>query len=372
MAMELTDERFGEIADRWYPLIYRGAFEYSVPGKLDTEDLVQEGLMLLHSEIKKRVVELQMWEVASQDFEKYFKSALFHRFVDLKRTLAASKRDYKKEVRATDEYDPIANLVLPIDDQEQIALSRDQYQRLLDRLSPLQQDVLECLVHPPDELLKSVRHHSCPECLWVGDPSQAVLAPRPDGGTDAQCPECHRIKARNPDITIFQIGILEPVKSPARVVQSEIQTYLGLKRMALTNALWAIRETYRTLDETPDIICLRIFLTSFGYDTLSVASCRLSDGTPSFRPISYHDLRSILVGDEVLYLDFMVSHSSRESGDYYSRIKFTDLSRRLHLSVHRLREAVDSIRIKLEYVDSGVPLPDVPRDLTRATGPLLS
>ena len=349
----LTEDGFGAIADRWLPLIYKGAIEYSIPGKFDAEDLVQEGLRLLFEEICKRVVVLQMWEVDSNDFEKYFKSSLFHRFVDLKRTQSTRKRDYTKEVHATDDFDPIENLMIEAyDNPEHDILSEGTYERLMERLSEPHQRVLECLVHPPEKLLKGIREHRCPQCLYMGEPT-------PSG----KCPQC--LEAG------FEEAVdLQPSKSPSRVLQSEIQEYLGMKRMAVSDAIYTIRQTLVEIDGTPDKISLKPFMELFGYGNIlddegqnvhvpwpQASSCRYEDGTPVRYHLTYYSLRAVFNPDEVILLDFMVSHSN----EYYTSIRFTDMARRLGISVHRLREAVDSIRVKLELIEAGVPLKDVPK-----------
>jgi len=100
-------------------------------------------------------------------------------------------------------------------------------------------------------------------------------------------------------------------------------------------------------------------MASLGYDDRPwpmKSSCRYEQGTPKRSHLTYYDLRSVFTDDENAYLNFMVDHSV----EYYEGIKFTDLSRRLGISVHRVRAAVDNIRLKLEYVDAGVPLKDLP------------
>jgi len=337
----LSDDSFSAHVDRWLPLIFKGAIEYQIPGKFDADDLVQEGLMLLHAEIKERVLSLQMWEVGSVDFEKYFKSALFHRFVDLKRTQATKKRDHKKEVHATDDYDPLANVMIADPDNPEFELISDGlYDRLMERLSEPHQRVLNCLAHPPEALLKRVREHNCPQCLYIGDPT-------PSG----KCPLCIEAGFDHAD-TLVQ------TKSPSRVLQSEIQEYLGMKRMAISEAIYEIRAAFRSLTSTPDRITLKSFMSMFGYDEHwpMAASCRYEDGTPFLQHLTYYSLREVLNSEEVILLDFMASHST----DYYVNIHFSDLARRTGLTVHRLREAVDSIQVKLELIDAGVPLKDIP------------
>ena len=355
MIEQLTESQFGRVADRWLPLIYKGAIEYQIGGKFDVDDLVQEGLLLLYTEISKRVVDLQMWEIESMDFEKYFKSALFHRFVDLKRTQATKKRDYTKEVHATDDFDPIANLSIASGDDPNLDIASDTiYSNLVDRLSPQQVRVLDCLVHPPEALLKSIREHRCPECLWMGDPT-------PDG----KCPACIPNGFDVP-------ATLEPCKSPSRVLQAEIQDYLGMRRMAVSDAIYVIRQTIKSLDRPdPHAANLKPFMELFGYgDVLdgdgfathrpwpSIASCRYEEGCPTQQRITFPVLRDLFNDDENLLLDFMVSHPN----EYYTKLRFTDLAQRIGISVHRLRGAVDSIRVKLEFVESGVPLKDIPKD----------
>lgn len=349
----LTEERFGAIADRWLPLIYKGAIEYSIPGKFDAEDLVQEGLLLLYEEIRKRVVTLQMWEVDSNDFEKYFKSALFHRFVDLKRTQATKKRDYTKEVHATEDYDPLDNLMIAaFDDPENDVIRESTYKRTMERLSETHQRVLECIVRTPEALLSRIREHQCPQCLYLGDST-------PDG----KCPMC--IEAG-----FDAAAELVPVRSSSRVLQSDIQEFLGMKRMAVSDAIYTIRQTIKSLDTTPDKISLKSFMELFGYGDVvdhdghqvhvpwpMASSCRYEEGTPVRYHLTYYSLRAILNPDEVLLLDFMVSRSN----SCYTTVRFTDMARRLGISVHRVREAVDSIRVKLELVEAGVPLKDVPK-----------
>jgi hypothetical protein len=99
-------------------------------------------------------------------------------------------------------------------------------------------------------------------------------------------------------------------------------------------------------------------MSMFGYDEHwpMAASCRYEDGTPFLQHLTYYSLREVLNSEEVILLDFMASHST----DYYVNIHFSDLARRTGLTVHRLREAVDSIQVKLELIDAGVPLKDIP------------
>ena len=356
---DLTNEGFADIADRWQPLIWRAAIDYALPGKVDVDDLVQEGLKLLFEEVTKRVNTLQMWEVDSNDFARYFKSALFHRFVDLKRSHTTKKRDYKLEVYTTDEYDPLASLMIAsLDNAEDDIISSALYQQLFSRLSASHQKVLECQVHPSEELLKFIRVHRCPECLYFGDPT-------PDG----KCPAC------------ISNGFYPPAnlvssKSPSRVLQSEIQEFLGMKRMAVSDAIYTIRAELKNLQTSPDRVSsscsLNSFMEFFGYGNVIddddfaevtpwplVSSCRYEEGEPSREPIDRDDLLSILVGDEITLLNFMMTHVN----EYYVRLRFTEMAKRLNISVHRLREAVDSIRLKLELVDIGVPLNDIPRSI---------
>jgi hypothetical protein len=353
VANVLSEERFAAILERWLPLIYRGAIEYAVPGKFDPEDLVAEGRKLLFEEVQHRVVRLEMWEVDSNDFEKYFKTAYFHRLVDLKRSCSTKKRDHKKEVHATDDFDPLESLAIAaLDDPEKEILSQEDYERLMERLSVAHQRVLECVQHPPEALLKVAREHHCPQCLYRGEPTPSGI-----------CPLCLQAGFDEP-------AVLQTLKSPSRVLQSEIQEYLGMKRMAVSDAIYWIRQTYRTMKDDPDIICLKNFMAMFGYGEVEdedgqkvrvawpmAASCRYEEGTPTRSHLTYYSLKNILNPDEVTLLDFMVSRTN----EYYATIKFTDLSRRLGISVHRVREAVDSIRVKLEFVDAGVPLKDIPR-----------
>lgn len=355
MPEQLTDERFGEIADRWLPLIWKGAIGYHIPGKFDAEDLVQEGLLLLHNEIEKRILTLNRWEVESEEFEKYFKSALFHRFVDLKRTQATKKRDHTKEVHATEDFDPLANIAIDGFDNVELDISgEDFYEQLKERLTESQCQVLECLVFPPQQLLKNIREHRCSQCLWMGDPT-------PDG----KCPACI--------VNGFEVPVdIEPTKSPSRVLQAEIQEFLGMRRAAVSDAIYFIRKAIKSLrNPNPETVSLKPFMELFGYgDVLDddgfvirkswpmPMSCRYEEGTPTKSLLTYSDLVSIFSQDEQRLLNYMVDHNN----DYYTKLKFTELAARTGMSVHQLREAVDTIRVKLEFIEAGVPLKDIPRE----------
>ena len=142
-----------------------------------------------------------------------------------------------------------------------------------------------------------------------------------------------------------------------------------MKRMAVSDAISEIRQAFLSIKFTPDRIGLKIFMETFGYGDIvddgktvhipwpMASSCRYEEGTPTKHHLTYYSLRGIFNPEEILVFDFYVSHSN----EYYSSIRFTDMARRIGISVHRVREAVDSIRVKLEFVDAGVPLKDIPQ-----------
>jgi DNA-directed RNA polymerase specialized sigma24 family protein len=366
------EQAYKEAADRWYPLIYRGALEYEIPGKFDHEDLVQEGLALLYEQWMKFCVEGVgdvLWSLDSIDFEKYFKTALFHRYVDKYRQQRTKKRDFTKEVHASCDYDPLENLVAsPFDSPDQELLKEDFHREVRERLTDLQQLVFDCLVSPPESLLKSLREVTCrgtiTYVLDIGAETGEIVevfecgySGEPVGG---KCPKCS--------------GDLTSTRSPSRVLQSEVQKHLGLKRTQVSESIYAIRRIVKDLD-TPSSQSAHLdsFLELFGYGKIQndegeveykpwplVASCRYEEGSPSFYNLSYLSLRSVLSSPEIQFLDFMVSHPSTE---YYRSIRFTDMARRLQMTVHRLRSITDSIRIKMGLIESGVPLRDIPKEL---------
>lgn len=349
---------FSRIADRWYPLIFKGALSYQIPGRLDPEDLVQEGLILLHETICDTVLKQEWWEVDSYEFEKYFKSALYHRFVDRQRIHQSKKRNYRSEVHATEEHNPLEHLHDRQDSPEDIAIGTQTLARLRDRVPEKYHDVLNAWLDPASNLLSRMRTRTL-RCLNRASVPDCNLEYETTG-VENLCPSCWS------PTTVVRSA------TPSRILLSDIQEALGITRSALAEATFVIRQALKHLDDPDLSIDLTPFLEMFGYgrvlyetgvDLLQpvpmIASCRFEEGTPTYTPLTYSTLSLVLSDDEKNFLDYIVTHPA----EYYQTLRFSDLAKRVNTTVHEIRRISDVLRIKLELISSGVPLKDIPKGL---------
>ena len=194
---------FPRVSDRWYPLIYKGAIQYAIPGRLDPEDLVQEGLILLHETIVDMVITKHQFEVDNFEFEKYFKTALYRRYIDKQRIHQSKKRSYQSEVHPTEEYNPLEYLQDRTDSPEEAAITAQTIERVKSRLPEKYHVVLEAWLNPSQEIIDITRHRtlSCtnPECRIIYETS----------GIENLCPNCG--------------SSTEVIKSrPTRMLQSDV------------------------------------------------------------------------------------------------------------------------------------------------------
>ena len=349
---------FSRVADRWYSLIFKGALAYSIPGRLDPEDLVQEGLILLHETITSMVIEQERWEVDSFEFEKYFKSSLYHRFVDKQRVHQSKKRNYRNEVHESDEHNPLEHIHDRQDNPESIAIGSQLHDRLRDRVPEKYHNVLNAWLDPSSILLNRMRKKTL-RCLNRGSLKDCRIEYE-TSGTETTCANCG-----SPTVVVRS-------SSPSRILQSDIQESLGITRSALSEAMFLIRQSLKNLNNPDFDVDITPFLEMFGYgrvmyesgvDLLQpppmIASCRFEDGTPTYKELTYSSLSLILSDDEKRFLDYIVMHKS----EYYQTLRFSDLAKRMGITVHDVRRTSDVLRIKLELIASGVPLKDIPKGL---------
>ena len=105
------DENFLKKLAEFEPLIWYAAKRYEVRGRLPAEDLYQEGLLALDDTLE------QHWQhdPESHEFNRAFKSRLWHRMSHCLRHHNTESRDWKKEVRSFvneegDEISPLENV----------------------------------------------------------------------------------------------------------------------------------------------------------------------------------------------------------------------------------------------------------------------
>lgn len=353
----ISTRQFEEAMERWYPLIYRGAIEYAVPGRLDVCDLTNEGLLLLYTTIQEKVMTLNWWELTSTDFSKYFKSALFHMYIDRKRSHMSGKRNYRKELHATEDYDPLDGLTVKYESPEDVVIGDQLVDLLRKRLSPTHQRVLDAWLNPPEWALERMRSKVL-KCVNAS----CDLDEYETSGVETSCPNCGSstrvVRASN----------------PSKVKQECIQEITGLKRGAVTESIAIIRSVYKNLECLPDPrnVDLTTFLEALGFGSyenpetgeeenreILIASCRFEDGNPEYTPLTYQWLCIALNDAEQRVLNFFVLHNTED----YQVIRFQDAASRLSMKVHDLRQIVDTIRIKIEMIDAGVPIRDIPRNI---------
>jgi hypothetical protein len=151
--------------------------------------------------------------------------------------------------------------------------------------------------------------------------------------------------------------------NPSRVTQTQIQEFLGLKRVRGTEIFWLLKQAAKTVDASVEETC-HAFLHVFGYPRFEnekehpflVASCNLKDGNPTYTFPTYTMLKGVMVGDETSI--FEVFH--QDYNGVKTSVRMHELARKVGMTLEDLRRAMDSIRIKLEMIDCGVPLEDIP------------
>jgi len=91
--MARNEQQFNKQAKKYNRKLRRIAENLKIPGVLDPDDLFQEGLIILD-----RVLNEYNFDPESTDFEKYFKTAAYHRMITLQRYHQAKMRNWKKTV----------------------------------------------------------------------------------------------------------------------------------------------------------------------------------------------------------------------------------------------------------------------------------
>lgn len=353
-----THRVFSSVLDRWLPLIYKGSIQYSIPGRTEAEDLVQESLVLLLDTIQYWLDNGRDFELDCVEFEKYFKTVFFHRLVDAKRFEQSQKRNHRSEVHATDDYDPLTNVrSSSYSSPEELVIAQSFYDALVSRLDPKHVTILEAWLNPSEELLAKIRTRSH-RCLNKNIHGYDCGIEYQHSGAELTCPNCGS-----------ETEITHPY-SPSKIHQYDIQDFVGVKRSVVVDATSSIRRVANSLTQ-PDFsqANLSTLLELLGFGTylddsckfssrpINVASCRISDGPVSYEALTYHHMKIIATDDEMKLIDFCVVHNS----PYYQGMKFSGLASRLGWSVHKVRQVVDALRIKIDLVDAGVPLKDIPK-----------
>lgn len=352
---ENTDVVFNTIVDRWTPFIYRGAISYTVPGRNDPEDLVQECLVLLRATISVWLRDGRDFQLDLIEFEKYFKTVMFHRLTDLYRREQSQKRAVNQEVAATETFDPAAFVPSPGSADEDLAAS-EIYECLRDRLNEDQKQLLDVWINPPEELLLLVRARTL-KCLNQNPEYECGLVYE-HPGQELLCPDCGS-----------KTQILRD--APSKINQYHLQTYLGWSRSRVSECVSAIRQAAKSLN-SPDTSTVNLstlleltghgsYIDENGHNCVRhiyVLSQRYTDNpNPSRAELSYSHLKLICTESEMRVVDFCVQHNS----PYYQNITFRNLASRLNLDIHTVRRIVSSLTDKIELIDIGVPLKDIPR-----------
>jgi len=95
--MTAYDAEFAAILQEYIGLIKYAAKRYSVPGLLDKEDLVQEGMLILD-----QLLEDNEFDPTTPDFRRMFKTLLWHGLASKVSAFRAQKRDFRKLVYEND------------------------------------------------------------------------------------------------------------------------------------------------------------------------------------------------------------------------------------------------------------------------------
>lgn len=86
------ERQFEAVYQEWVPLIRQRAKAYAIPGRAEVLDLVQEGLVVLLETVRNGQL-----DPSSEEFGRYFKSAILHQFLDIQRWHTSKRRDHRKE-----------------------------------------------------------------------------------------------------------------------------------------------------------------------------------------------------------------------------------------------------------------------------------
>lgn len=329
---------FDVLARRWIGLIMKAAQEYQIPGRLDFDDCVQEALLALHDVHQRSIGTPFDPDVNPEVFEKWVKTAIFHRLVDVKRRERADLRDYTKDLSP-----------LPIQDAEGEFV--DFFASMSSKDDPTD-NVIEA-----DEIVETLtdRLSTCTSCTGIckcGKDHRLVLRLLTD-----PTPELLEF-CRNQSVTrrvIKKEGkpdqVIESESAITRVKQVHLQAYLGWTKQQVGDAVWQIRQRIKDFRPTTPVRWMSQLFYFLGFTDGEEEGFKF--GLKLGVSLTYDLLLNVMAEDEQRIMSLLSTPGIDKS------MSLADLSIYLGMSDSRLRDAMSRMRIRIEYATSGAPLDQV-------------
>ena len=146
---ELVNSAISEFlsSKRWRRYIKYAASRYEIPGKFDADEGRQEALMIAHKLIQEG------YDIASSDFRAMFKTAMWHRLIDLNAHFRTKGRNYRKEKSISHKKSNATTIVNRRPDNPAMLVEfKDDVQRLQEMLPDTAKKLLDLLLQPSDQL----------------------------------------------------------------------------------------------------------------------------------------------------------------------------------------------------------------------------
>lgn len=309
---------FEDLARRWIGLIKKAASEYQIPGRLDFDDCVQEALLALHDVHQRALGTPFDPDVNPEVFEKWVKTAIFHRLVDVKRKEKSALRDWTKDLSP-----------LPVQDSEGEFV--DFFASIASREDSPDQTMIA------DQLIESIsdRLSTCNSCVGL-----------------CKCGKDHRLVLQlltNPSEDLLKF--CSDNGSPSKVKQVLLEKYLGWTKQQIGDAVWQIRHRIKDFRPAAPLRLLSQLFYFLGFTDGEESGFRI--GFKVGVSITYEMLLSAMAEDERKIMSFLAT-PGLDTG-----MTLTDLSVYLGMSTSQVRDALARMRVRVDLAVSGAPMDSV-------------